>query len=325
VDNVALNHANWANLTTTPATSFLDHQPSGNYCYRVRSAFLVGGASLPSAFSNVVTTQVASGVLPPARLQNISARARVLTDDNVLIGGFIIRDAPKRVIVRAIGPSLQSGGTAVPGRMADPTLELHQAGKPSPIASNDNWQTNKTEIEQTNLAPTDTRESAIVATLDPGAYTAVMRGKNREIGIGLVEIYDLDAPNSPAVLRNLSARAFVDTDDNVLIGGFIAGPSNTGTTEVVVRAIGPSLQNQLPEALDDTTLEVRDANGSPITNDDWQQSPDAAAIQAAGLAPTHPKESAVMLPSLAAGAHTAIVRGKGNPRGVGLVEIYNLQ
>jgi M6 family metalloprotease-like protein len=324
VDNVALNFANWANLASTKATSFLDQRPSGSYCYRVRSAFSVGGASLPSAFSNIVTTNVASGVLPPARLQNISARSRVLTGDNVLIGGFIIRDAPKRVIVRAIGPSMQSGGTPVPGRMSDPTLELHQSGKSLPIATNDDWQTNKTEVEQTNLAPTDPRESAIVKTLQPGNYTAVMRGKNGEIGIGLVEIFDLDATNSPAVLRNLSARAFVDTDDNVLIGGFIAGPASTSTTRVVVRAIGPSLKGQLPEALDDTTLEVRDANGSPITNDDWQQSPDAAAIQAAGLAPAHAKESAVMLPSLAAGAHTAIVRGKGNPRGVGLVEIYNL-
>jgi hypothetical protein len=249
----------------------------------------------------------------------------VLTADNVLIGGFITRDAPKRVIVRAIGPSLQSGGTAVPGRLTDPVLELYRQGSSVPIATNDNWQTNKTEVEQTNLAPTDPNESAIVMTLDPGNYTAVMKGKNGEVGIGLVEIYDLDAPNAPAVLRNLSARAFVDTDDNVLIGGFIAGPSSTGTTRVIVRAIGPSLQGQLPEALDDTTLEVRDANGSPITNDDWQQSPDAAAIQQAGLAPTDPKESAVMLPALAAGAHTAIVRGKGDPSGVGLVEIYNLQ
>lgn len=182
-----------------------------------------------------------------------------------------------------------------------------------------------TEVEQTNLAPPDSRESAIVVTLDPGNYTTVMRGKNGETGIGVVEIFDLDAANSPAVLRNLSARAFVDTNDNVLIGGSIAGPSNTSATRVIVRAIGPSLKNQLPEALDDTTLEVVDANGSPITNDDWQQSPDAAAIQQAGLAPTDPRESAVMLSSLASGPHTAIVRGKGNPRGVGLVEIYNLQ
>ena len=324
VDNIALNTANWADVTTTSATSFLDHKPSGNYCYRVRSNFSVGGTALPSAFSNIVTTQVASGVLPPARLQNISARARVLTNDNILIGGFITQDAPKRVIVRAIGPSLQVNGTAVPGRMMDPTLELYQQGKSIPIAANDDWQTNKTEIEQTNLAPPDPKESAIVTTLDPGSYTPVLKGKNGEVGIAVVEIFDLDANNAPAVLRNLSARAFVDTNDNVLIGGIIAGPTNTSPTGVVIRAIGPSLKSQLPEALDDTTLEVVNANGSPITNDDWQQSPDAGAIQTAGLAPSDPKESAVMLQSLDAGPHTAIVRGKGNPRGVGLVEIYNL-
>jgi M6 family metalloprotease-like protein len=325
VDNVALNNANWADLTTTTATSFLDHKPSGSYCYRVRSTFSVGGASLPSAFSNIVTTVVASGVLPPPRLQNMSARARVLTGNNVLIGGFLVRDAPKRVVVRAIGPSLQSNGQAVQGRMTDPTLELHRQGSPVPIAVNDDWQSNQAEVEQTHLAPTNPKESAIVMTLDPGDYTAIMKGKNGETGIGLVEIYDIDANNAPAVLRNLSARAFVDSDDNVLIGGFIAGPTNTSTTRVVVRAIGPSLKSQVPEALDDTTLEVVDANGSsPITNDDWQQSPDANAITTAGLAPTHPKESAVMLPSLAAGMHTAIVRGKGNPKGVGLVELYNL-
>ncbi|HVF73210.1 MAG TPA: immune inhibitor A domain-containing protein [Chthoniobacterales bacterium] len=325
VDNIALNTANWADLTTTSATSFVDHKPSGNYCYRVRSTFSVGGASLPSAFSNIVTTQVASGVLPPPRLQNISARARVLANDNVLIGGFITRDAPKRVIIRAIGPSLQAGGGAVPGRMTDPTLELYRQGQSVPIAVNDDWQSNKTEVEQTNLAPTDPKESAIVMTLDPGAYTAVLKGKNGETGIAVAEVYDLDSPSAPAVLRNLSARAFVDTQDNVLIGGFIAGPTNTSTTAVVVRAIGPSVKSQLPEALEDTTLEVVNANGSPITNDDWEQSPDAPAILAAGLAPSDPKESAVMLSSLPAGAHTAIVRGKGNPRGVGLVEIYNLQ
>lgn len=238
VDNIALNFANWADLSITPSTSFLDHRSSGSYCYRVRSAFSIGGAALPSAFSNIVITQVAFGVLAPARLQNISARTRVLTGDNVLIGGFITRDAPKR----AIGPSMQSGWTAVPGRMSDPTLELYQQGKELPIATNDDWQTNKTEVEQTNLAPTDPRESAIVMTLEPDNYTAVMMGKNGETGIGLVEIYDLDATDAPAVLRNLSARAFVDTDDNVLIGGFIAGPTNTGTTRVVVRAIGPLLQ-----------------------------------------------------------------------------------
>jgi hypothetical protein len=273
----------------------------------------------------VVSAQVAAGVLAPARLQNIAARARIQTGDNLLIGGFIVRDAPKRVIVRAIGPSMQSGGAPVAGRMNDPMMELYQEGNATPIAMNDDWQSNAAEIQATGFAPADPRESAIVATLNPGSYTALMYGKANEVGIGLIEIYDLDATSSDARLRNLSARAFVESGDNVLIGGFIAGPADSGLARVIVRALGPSLKSQLPQALDDTTLEVVDGNGNTTSNDDWEQSPNAAEMQQIGLAPTHPQESAVMLPSLAAGPHTAIVRGKGNPNGVGVVEIYNVQ
>ena len=325
VEDIAIESENWADLALVNGTSRTVTNDAGSYCYRVSTAYTFGTNIGRSPFSNVIKVDVASGVFAPARLQNIAARARVQTDDNVLIGGFIIRDAAKRVIVRAIGPSLQSGGTAVQGRMTDPILELHQEGNPVPIGTNDDWQTNQAEVQATNLAPTDARESAIVATLNPGSYTAIMYGKGGEIGIGLVEIYALDATTSDAALRNLSARAFVESDDNVLIGGFIAGPAESGLARVVVRAIGPSLKDQLPNALDDTTLEVVDANGNPTTNDDWEQSPHAAQIQQAGLQPSHPLESAVMLPALAAGPHTAVVRGKGNPRGVGVVEIYNLQ
>lgn len=325
VDNISLINDNWTNVVTnTSSTSALvSARPSGSYCYRVNTTYTLGSVLARSSFSNIVNVEVAPGVVL-ARLQNLSARARVQTDDNVLIGGFIITDAPKRVVIRAIGPSMQSGGAAVPGRLMDTTLDLYAQGNTTPIASNDDWQTNQAEIEATNLAPTDPRESAIVMTLNPGAYTAVVKGKNPESGLGLVEIYDVNLSAS-STLRNISARAFVETDDNVLIGGLIAGPSNSGPTRVVFRAIGPSLKAQLPNALDDTILEVRDANGNPITNDDWQQSPDAAAIQQAGLAPSHPAESAVLVSSLVPGPHTAIVRGKGNPRGVGLVEVYNLQ
>ena len=326
IDNIVLANESWKTIGSAAASSFtVSGRPSGNYCYRVNTAYQAGDILAKSPFSNVVNAEVAPGVMSPARLQNIAARARVQTDDNLLIGGFIVRDAPKRVIVRAIGPSMQSGGSAVQGRMTDPILELYQEGNAAPVAVNDDWQSNQAEVQATNLAPTDPRESAIVATLNPGSYTTLMYGKTGEVGIGVIEIYDLDATNSEAQLRNLSARAFVESDDNVLIGGVIAGPAQSGLTRVVVRAIGPSLKTQLPQALDDTTLEVVDANGNPTTNDDWEQSANAAQIQQAGLAPTHPLESAVMLPALAAGPHTAIVRGKGNPRGVGVVEIYNLQ
>ena len=325
VDNISITNENWKDIATVDGKSTtVSGRPTGSYCYRVNTAYSFPTGLARSPFSNIVNVDVGEGVLPPARLQNISARARVRTDDNVLIGGFIIRDAPKRVIVRALGPSLQSNGSAVPGRLSDPVLHIYRSGNPDPIARNDNWQTNQAAVQATGVAPTHPRESAIVRTLQPGAYTAVMRGKDREVGVGLVEIYDLDT-GATTTLANLSARAFVETDDNVLIGGIIAGPPGDGPTKVVVRAIGPSLKTQIPAALDDTTLEVVNANGVRITNDDWEQSPDAAQIARIGLAPAHPKESAILLKSLPPGAHTAIVRGKGQPRGVGLVEIYDLR
>ena len=329
IDDIKIQNEFWTAVGNTDGTSFnVVGRGSGTYCYRVRSRYVFGSVVASSPASNVVSITVAPGVAPapPARLQNIAARARVATGDNLLFGGFIVRDAPKRVIIRAIGPSLQSNGTAVPGRMTDPMLDLYQEGSGAPVATNDDWQTNAAEVQATSLAPTDPRESAIVATLNPGSYTAIMYGKGGETGIGVIEIYDLDAGDSTAQLRNLAARAYVETDDNVLIGGFIAGPApGSGPTRVVVRAIGPSLQNQVGDTLEDTTLEVVDANGNTTTNDDWQQSPNAAEIQQAGLAPTDPRESALLLPSLSSGPHTAIIRGKGKPRGVGVVEIYNLQ
>ena len=326
IDDIRLQNENWRDIASTAGTSAtVSGRSTGSYCYRVRSTYTFGSVTAQSPVSNVVNADVAPGVLPPARLQNIAARARVQTGDNVLFGGFILRDAPKRVIVRAIGPSLQSGGVPVQGRMSDPTLEVYQGGNPTPIAANDDWQANEADVQATNLAPTDSRESAIVMTLNPGSYTTILQGKNGEQGIGLVEIYDLDT-GAGSTLRNLSARAFVEPGDNALIGGFIAGPSGAGATRVVVRAIGPSLQSQLSNALSDTTLEIVDANGTSTANDDWQQSPNAAEIQQAGLAPSDSRESAMLMPSLTAGPHTAIVRGKDQqPSGVGVVEIYNLQ
>lgn len=272
-----------------------------------------------------VTTASRNAPMPvaaaPARLLNISTRARVQTDDNVLIGGFIITGSvPKEVIVRAIGPSL---GAAFPGRLADPTLELFQQGNPVAIGSNDDWMENKAEVEATMLAPTDNAESALVRTLDPGAYTVIVRGKNRTTGVGVVEAFDLGDANSR--LANISSRGFVETADNVVIGGFIAGPSTASGTRVVVRGIGPSLKNQLPAALDDTTLELRDVNGALLeANDDWEQSPGAAGIQAAALAPGNPAESAILVPALLPGPYTAILRGKNATTGIGVVEIFNV-
>jgi len=260
---------------------------------------------------------------PPSQALNISSRSHVASGDNVMIGGFIITgNADKRVIVRAIGPSLQQFN--VPNPLANPVLEL-RGSTGMLIASNDNWkQTQQALIESTHLAPTNDLESAIVATLQPGAYTAIVSGQGGAGGIGLVEVYDLDLA-AASKLANISTRSFVQTGDNRLIGGFILG-GNGGATNVIVRAIGPSLtQFGISDALADPTLELRDSNGALILADDnWQDDPNQAAqITASGIAPSNPLESAIST-SLLPGAYTAIVAGKNGGTGIGLVEIYNI-
>ncbi|HEX7515806.1 MAG TPA: PQQ-dependent sugar dehydrogenase [Chthoniobacterales bacterium] len=260
---------------------------------------------------------------PPSQALNISSRSHVANGANVMIGGFIITgNADKRVIIRAIGPSLQQFN--VPNPLADPVLELH-GPTGTLITSNDNWkQTQQVLIESTHLAPTNDLESAIVATLQPGAYTAIVSGQGGAGGIGLVEVYDLDTA-AASKLANISTRSFVQTGDNRLIGGFILGNDN-GAANVIVRAIGPSLtQFGISNALADPTLELRDSNGALLlTDDNWQDDPNQAAlIAASGIAPSNPLESAISI-SLLPGAYTAIVAGKNGGTGIGLVEIYNI-
>ncbi len=249
---------------------------------------------------------------------NISTRASVGTNDRVLIGGFIIRgDVPKKVIVRVRAPSVP-----VPGTLADPMLTLRGEGLE---ITNDDWRSaQEQEIIASNLAPGDDRESAIVVALNPGSYTAVVSGKNGMTGIGLVEVFDLgpDSVGSAGIskLANLSTRGFVQTGDGVMIGGFIIRGQ---TTNVIVRAVGPTLGNfGVNGALQDTTLELFDANGSVASNDDWRSSQEAQII-ATGLAPSDNREAAIVA-SLAPGGYTAIVRGKNNTNGVGLVELFVL-
>jgi len=249
-------------------------------------------------------------------LGNISTRLLVGTGDNVLIGGFIVTGTqPKRVILRAIGPSLP-----VPGAMADPTLELHDSTQ-AVIATNDNWQDSpdKQAIIDSTIPPTNDNESAIVMTLDPGPYTAVLQGANGGTGVALVEIYDLDQA-ADSKLGNLSTRGLVQTDDDVMIGGVIV--LGTEPTNSIIRAIGPSLP--LTDTLTDPTLELHDSNGGIIaSNDNWKDTQEAE-IEAAGLAPTNDFESAIAA-TLIPGAYTAIVRGQNNTTGVALVEAYQLE
>ena len=260
---------------------------------------------------------------------NIATRLPVGTAQNVLIGGFIIQgSAPKRVVIRAVGPSLNG---IVNGALQDPKLELHDASGAT-LASNDDWRSTQIgglidteqsiDIEATGVAPTKDAESAMVVTLTPGSYTAVVGGANNATGIATVEIYDLDAVY-PSTLANISTRGFIQDGDNVMIGGFIY-LGGAGATKVVIRALGPSLAAfGITNPLSDPMLELHDGNGTTVaSNDDWKSSPDAARLQTLGFQLSNDAESAIYQTGLRRGAYTAIVRGKNGGKGVGVVEAY---
>ncbi len=253
---------------------------------------------------------------------NLATRARVDTGENVLIGGFIITgSAPKNVVLRALGPSLNVQGQPLAGRLANPTLELHDSAG-SLISSNDDWMTSAQhqQIMNLGLAPPNAQESALLASLPPGSYTAIVRGVGG-VGIGLVELYDVDQP-TPANAVNISSRGRVQTGDNVMIAGFIVGGNQS--RRVIVRALGPSLTARgIAGALGNPTLELRNSAGALIAaNDNWR-SDQESEITATGLSPTNNSESAIVR-TLAPGGYTAIVRGVNNSSGVALVEVYQL-
>ena len=261
---------------------------------------------------------------PPLRLANISGRSLVRQNENVGIGGFIVAGpGGKRVIVRGTGTSLKADNSPLPGRLADPTIEL-RTGSGELIAENDNWRESPQarEIRESGLAPAEDEEAAVVAPLEAGPYTAVVRGAGGTQGIGVIEIYDLQVGSS-SELANLAARAFVATGDNLLVGGFILNGAPAGG--ILLRAIGPSLAGRVPNELQDPTMELFDPQGLKIAeNDDWRKARNEAQIEATGAAPTHEKEAAILM-GLSAGNYTAVVRGVGNGTGNGVVEIYRLQ
>lgn len=314
-----------------PISSYVGYASSGAIPSLDGTPRAASSGIVPTSVNGVHTLTVGSTsvstVPPPGSALNISTRLPVGTDQNVLIGGFIIHGPiPKTVIFRAIGPSLPLSGT-----LQDPFLELHnEAG--ATIATNDNWRSTQigglltalqsVDIQASALAPLNDAEPAIIATLNPGVYTAVVRGAHNNTGIAVVEGYDLD-PDRSSKLANISTRGFIQTGDNVMIGGFILG-GGTGATRVVVRGIGPSLGAfGIANPLVDPMLELHDANGALIDeNDDWRTN--QALIESTGLQPSHDAESALLLSNPALGVYTAILRGKNGGVGVGVVEAYIL-
>jgi hypothetical protein len=254
-------------------------------------------------------------------LANLSTRVQVGTANNVAIAGFIvIGNTAKQVVVRGLGPSLATVG--VQGALGDPVLEFYDASGNLLVSNNDWQQTQAQALRDANLAPSNDLESAILATLAPGAYTAIVRGNGNATGIGLVEVYDLQTSAS-SKLGNLSTRGLVGAAQNVMIGGtIVSGPD---PARVVFRALGPSLAGVgIPNAISDPQLDLFDVNGTKISsNNNWKDS-QAAAITGTGLAPSNDLESAIVA-DLAPGNYTAVVSGVNGATGVALVEAYHLQ
>jgi hypothetical protein len=252
-----------------------------------------------------------------------------------LFAGFIIQgSASKTLLIRSGGPSLTSFG--VPGALGNPQLELHDPS--NTLGTNDNWQTTQlggvitsdqvAAIQNSGAAPLDPAEPAIIATLPAGAYTAIVQGVGGTQGVATVEVYDL-SPNNGAILANISTRGFIQTGDNVMIGGFIVVGQSS---RVLIRATGPSLISfGINNPLTNPQLELHDPNGTLAGNDDWQTtqlggiitSDQSGAIQNSGFAPGNPAESAIIA-TLAPGAYTAIAQGVNGGIGVGLIEVFAL-
>ena len=321
VGGVTVTIANVNNYAVTASSGGYSVPVPGSGDYTVTFS----GGSAPTAQQavsvingqNVKADYIVTGSAPPppTKLANISTRALVGTGANVLIGGFIVTGTEsKPVIIRGIGPSLP-----LPGKMLDPTLELHAASG-AMIGFNDNWgqSADSAAIAQSGVAPADANESAILMTLAPGSYTVVLAGANQTTGTAVVEVYDLDTAVD-SNLANISTRASVQTGDSVLIGGLIV--VGTSATDVIVRAIGPSLA--VPNAMADPTLELRDASGALLgSNDNWRSTQETAIINT-GVAPTRDAEAAIVA-SFPPGSYTAIVRGANGTAGVAVVEVYQL-
>jgi uncharacterized repeat protein (TIGR01451 family) len=324
--------------TPTPSLSLTGAQPSWlSFIDNTDgTATLSGTPDADSDLSYSFTITARNGVSPNATqdftlsvkqtpanatLVNISTRLLIQTGAKVGIGGFIITgpDA-KKVLIRGMGPTLTSFG--VPNALQDPILELHD-GTGAVVIGNDDWKIpQETAIGATGLAPGDDHESAILLTLQPGSYTVIESGKNGTIGVGLIEIYDLDAVAN-AHLSNISTRGFVQTGANVMIGGFIVSGAS-GSVNLVVRALGPSLaQFGVPNPLADPRLGLYDGNGTLImSNDNWKDS-QQTAIENSGFQPPNDLDSAILV-TLPTGNYTAIVSGKNGGTGVSLVEVYRL-
>ncbi|MEY2510494.1 MAG: hypothetical protein QOE26_1257 [Verrucomicrobiota bacterium] len=309
-------------------TSAFKKQPDGSLF--LSGPYTFSGGSTSRSLIRLIDDST-PGTPPPGLVGNVSTRLGVGTGDDALIEGFIVQGpagSSKKIIVRAIGPSLAQFG--IPDALPNPTLEIHDSTG-AIVAMNNDWKITQpgglitgnqfNEINGSGIAPTNDLESAVIVALAPGSYTAVVRGANNSVGTGVVDAFDLDA-GSAARLANIATRGVVQPGDKLMIAGFII---QNGAVKVVVRGIGPSLQQfGISNALPDTTLQLRDQQGTVVLeNDDWKSS-QQQELEATGLQPGHDLEAALVT-TIQPGQYTAQLRGKNNDSGIGVVQVYFLQ
>lgn len=309
---------------TTPPSTRADNRTNlrvdvrnaaGSVTSKVAKWYVKAAASKPTPTPSATPTPTPTAT----QLVNVSTRVQVDKGDNVMIGGFIVNgDMPKAMVVRAIGPSLTDAG--VKGALSDPILELYDSSG-TLLTQNDDWTSLPAESVPSGFELSNPKESLISATLAPGLYTAVLRGKNGGTGVALCEFYDLDSANS--TVSNISTRGLVGTGDNVLIGGFIIG--GEASTKVIVRAIGPSLGKYgIKGALANPILELHTDDGSLIyANDNWRNDQEQQILDS-NLQPSDDREAAIIA-TLPPGSYTAVIRGSAGGSGVALVEVYDLE
>jgi hypothetical protein len=295
-------------------------------------------------------------------LLNVSTRAFVGTGEQVLIAGFAVTGtSPKKMLLRAAGPALAAFGPGA-GLLADPALELYTG--PTQIFANDNWTAQANGATAADLAaaatqagafpfPANSADAALLVTLAPGLYTAVVRGAGGATGTALVEAYEVGAGAANRLI-NLSSRAFADNTGRPLVGGFVISAAAGTTKRVLIRVLGPSLARyKIADAMDDPFMELRNAAGELLLkNDDWSTGtvagPASAVndfspsvrfyseqkISATGLAPGNRREPC-MLVELPPGNYTIFAtpfelrdpdpeRDQPAKPGVALVEVYEI-
>jgi hypothetical protein len=293
------------------------------------------GETLSSSATLTVTPVTKT---PATRMANLSTRGFAGTAMRTLIVGFSVSGTqPRRVLLRAVGPTLASNH-GVAGAIPDPVLDVvTQAG--AVLATNDNWGTNAggeaalaTLFTQVGAFPFvgGSQDAAIVITLPPGVYTARATPKNGIEGVALVEAYDLDAAtDSTGRLVNLSTRGFVGRGDNVLIGGIVVnGP---GPRTFLLRAVGDTLQGYgVTGTLDDPVMTLFDGNQNRLRwVDDWdspqflQTSLQSTFTTVGAFALTDRQESVMRL-TLQPGNYTVHVAGFEGAVGVALLEVYEV-